>query len=150
MKRLFWIMCLLTGIFGGQALAQPGSWRAPHGREKGGNRTSKKTFISDRINLTEAQAPAFWEIYDQYSEQKIQLKRQMARIRRDGYSLAAQDADLLADIEQMFALRQKELDLEKELKDKLLKVINVRQLAELYRSEKDFLAELVRIFRERE
>ncbi|GAB4401829.1 MAG: hypothetical protein OHK0053_25120 [Microscillaceae bacterium] len=150
MKKLFWMMCLLSGIFGEQALAQPGSWRARMEEKRAEIEQAKKTFISDRINLTETQAPTFWEIYDQYSEEKIQLKRQMARIRRDGYSLAAQDADLLADIEQTFALRQKELDLEKELKEKLLRVINVRQLAELYRSEKDFLAELVRIFRERE
>ena len=51
-------------------------------------------------------------------------------------------------IDKMLALRQQELTLIIEYKDKYLEVINIRQLAELYRSEVEFRKNLLKRFSE--
>jgi 5'-deoxynucleotidase YfbR-like HD superfamily hydrolase len=109
----------------------------------------KKEYIAQRINLNEKQEEKFWVIYDEYIEKKMRLKQQMARIRRQSDNLTATDEDLNTNIDKMFGLQQEELDLDKQSKTKLLTVINVRQLAELYRSEKEFIRRILQTLRGR-
>jgi hypothetical protein len=49
----------------------------------------------------------------------------------------------LANIKETLNLQQKEVDLEREYMSKFLKVINVRQLAELYKAEQVFTQMLI-------
>ncbi len=110
---------------------------------------AKKEFITARINLSEEQEADFWPIYDDYIQQKIRLKTQTNRFKRQNFSMAATDEQLEEAVDQMFTFREEELKLDKEMKEKLLGVINIRQLAELYRSEQEFVAMLVKILREK-
>lgn len=107
----------------------------------------KKEFIGTRINLTDEQAPKFWKVYDKYIEEKFRIKKQLGKLQRSGFSMAATDEELNKSIDKMFELRTKELDLDKKSKAEFLKVLNIRQLAELYRSEKEFFREILRKFR---
>ncbi len=109
----------------------------------------KKEYIGQRINLDTTQENAFWEKYDIYIEKKMRLKQQMARTRRQNDNLTISDQELNENIEKLFVLNQEELDLEKQSKSELLKIINIRQLAELYRSEKEFIRKLLHTLRGR-
>lgn len=107
----------------------------------------KKEFITNRINLSPEQEENFWPVYENYTREKIRIKRNEQQIRRDNFNITASDEQLTQAIDKIFELKQQELDLEKEYRQKLLETINIRQLAELYRSEQDFLREVIKVLR---
>lgn len=109
----------------------------------------KKEFVTNRINLTEEQAEKFWPVYDAYTQERIKLRRQVQKLKQSGFSMAASDEQLKVSIERMFELREEEFKLDKEVKTKLLDILTVRQLAELYRSEQEFLQAIIKAWRDR-
>ena len=110
---------------------------------------AKKEVITDRINLSPEQEKDFWPIYDQYTQDKLVLKRQMQQLRQKSMNMTVTEDQLSKLVDEMFALKQKDLDLDKKAKTDLLKVINIRQLAELYRTETEFLRRILQILREK-
>ncbi len=53
------------------------------------------------------------------------------------------DQQLLEGIRKVQNVRQKELNLEKEYTDRLLKVLSVRQVVNLYKAEREFTRALL-------
>lgn len=98
-------------------------------------------FITQRLSLTETEAQQFWPIFNEYTE-KLQQIRKQAKPEKAFDELA--DADVEKMITTQFDREARELDLKKEYFPKLKKVISVRQIAKLYRAEKDFRNELVK------
>lgn len=111
--------------------------------------TAKIGFITNRLNLSSEQAPKFWPVYNEYSDKKQDIQRSLRKLKSENATLTATDAELLDDMKEMMNLKQKEVDLEKDYMSKFLKVINPRQLAELYKTEQDFRKELLRTLQER-
>jgi hypothetical protein len=99
----------------------------------------KKELLNTRLNLNEKQEKEFWKVYDEYTKQKLMMRRKINQTRKSSLSLASTDEQLNKSIDKMLDLRQEELTLEKEYKVNFLKIINVRQLAELYRTEHEFI-----------
>ncbi len=114
------------------ALAQ----RTPSARDR--ISTAKIGLITDRLNLTTEQAPQFWAVYNEYSDKKRDMKRQLKELRTQNSTLTASDEQVQKSLQEMISLRQKEVDLEKEYMNKFLKTITPRQLAELYDTEQEF------------
>lgn len=109
----------------------------------------KKEIITDRINLTEEQAEKFWPVYDEYTFQRIRLRRKIQQLKNRGFRLTSSDEDIKKSIDQIFEYRKQELDLDLSTKEKLLDIINVRQLAELYNSEQEFIRVILQTLRAR-
>jgi Spy/CpxP family protein refolding chaperone len=108
--------------------------------------TAKIGFITNRLNLTSEQAPKFWPVYNEYNAKKQEIRRALRPFKTA--SATATDEQLLADMKEMIHLRQKEVDLEKDYMNRFLKVINPRQLAQLYHTEQDFRKELLKMLRD--
>jgi hypothetical protein len=98
-------------------------------------------FITQRLSLTETEAQQFWPIFNEYTE-KLQQIRKQAKPEKAFDELA--DADVEKMIATQFDREARELDLKKEYFQKLKKAISVRQIAKLYRADKDFRNELVK------
>jgi hypothetical protein len=64
-------------------------------------------------------------------------------LRRD-VSESMSDQQIRDNITQSFAMRQQELNLEKEYFDKFQKVISLRQVAQLFMAERDFTKEVIK------
>ncbi len=129
-------------------------WAQPNFRERMKERRQeieqvKKEFITQRINLKPEQEKDFWEVYDNYIEQKIDIKRQIASLKNQSDNLTSTDKELEESLDKLFDLQQTELDLDRKTKTELLKIINIRQLTELYKSENEFIRKLVLTLRER-
>jgi Spy/CpxP family protein refolding chaperone len=99
---------------------------------------AKIGLITDRLNLTTDQAPQFWATYNEYSDKKREIKKQLRGLKNHNSHLTATDEQVQKSLQEMIALRQKEVDLEKDYMNKFLKTISPRQLAELYKTEQDF------------
>lgn len=128
MKKLLFvaIVCLLAHA----AVAQDG------GNQKIEN--AKIGLITNRLNLSAEQSQQFWPIYNEFDGKKKEIRKQMRRLIVETNTLTTPDEKILANIKESLNLQQKEVDLEKEYVTKFLKVVNVRQLAELYKAEQMF------------
>lgn len=100
--------------------------------------SAKIGMITERLNLTPEQAPQFWAVYNEYENKKIELKKSIRRTMEEAVSLAATDDKILSAQKQVIALRRKEIDLEEEYMNKILRTITPRQFSELKRTEANF------------
>jgi hypothetical protein len=148
MKKSMFLLTLITaflwiGILKGQS--QPGNFREKLKQiEK-----AKKEFITAKINLKPEQEGKFWEVYDNYIENKLMLRRKNRQLRLRNFTMTATDQELDKAVDDLINLKQQEVDLEKKTKGELLKIINIRQLAELYRSEQEFFQYLLGVLKNR-
>ena len=116
---------------------------------RAGIESAKIGFLTTRLNLTTEQAMRFWPVYKEFTEQRQTLRRSMRQLRIETGASTASDEQLLADLKELMALKQKEVDLERDAMNRLLKVINPHQLAELYKAERDFTKEVLSTLRDR-
>lgn len=98
--------------------------------------SEKIAFITRELELTSDEAQKFWPIYNQYSKEREELRKQ----RRESIQVteATTDADAQKAIENMLSYRQKELDLQKEYIAKFQSVLPGRKVAKLYNAEEKF------------
>ena len=148
MKK-YLVLCFFSFLIFQPLCAQP-----PHMRKRMEDRKveiekAKHEFITTRINLKPEQEKSFWEVYDKYTEERIILRKKIARTKRGSFSMAATDVELEKAFDDLIAFRQKEIDMDKSYKTTLLKIISIRQLSELYRSEHEFLKKVLEILRDK-
>lgn len=150
MKKLLKNLTILFLVLAFQPLkAQPPHLHERIQQRKAEIEQAKRELITTRINLKPEQEKTFWEVYDKYIEERITLRRKIARAKKNGFSMAATDAELEKNFDDLIALRQKEVDMDKNYKILLLKIINIRQLSEIYRTEHDFLKRILEILRDK-
>ena len=99
---------------------------------------AKIGLITNRLNLTTEQSQQFWPVYNEYEAKKQEVRLAIRRLNAETNNLTASDERILSDLRELMSLRQKEVDLDKEYMNRFLKIINVRQLAELYKTEQQF------------
>lgn len=99
---------------------------------------AKIGLITNRLNLTTEQSQQFWPVYNEYEAKKQEVRLAIRRLNAETNNLTASDERILSDLRELMSLRQKEVDLDKDYMNRFLKIINVRQLAELYKTEQQF------------
>ena len=104
---------------------------------------AKIAFITNRVALTQDQAQKFWPLYNEFSTRRRELNRNGRQLRRD-VTDGKSDQQIRENFTQAFAMRQQELNLEKEYFEKFQKVISLRQVAQLFHAEHDFTREVIR------
>jgi hypothetical protein len=105
---------------------------------------AKIAFLTSRLTLTQDQAQRFWPTYNEFVAKRRELNRAARVLRRDATNPGLSDAQLRDNFTQDFALRQQQLNLEKDYFDKAQKVLTLRQLAQLYQAERDFTKEVLK------
>jgi len=100
---------------------------------------ARKEYVLKRLGLPDEQQKKFVPLYDDYAKKQHELQRQIRQLRFEANSLALTDAELTADIDKLLELKQKDLELEKEYLTKFKTVLNIKQIVEMYKAEKDFV-----------
>lgn len=139
MKKYFFLLVILFCV---SLKAQAQSERRQQRIE-----TAKIAIITNRLNLSPEQAKMFWPVYNEYVSKRKEIRKSMKQLRVENANLDASDDELVADMRKMLAFRRSEADLDKEYFEKLLKVISPRQLATLYKTEKEFTKMLLKRLR---
>ena len=101
-------------------------------------------FITGRVVLTQDQAQRFWPLYHDFIAKRRDLNRAARLLRREAASPNLNDAQLRDNFNQDFALRQQQLNLEKDYFERVQKVLSLHQVAQLYQAERDFTKEVLR------
>ncbi len=144
--RTFFLICLcLVTLTGSQPARAQGRGRL---RQQGGRISqldnAKIAFITSRLTLSQDEAQRFWPMYNDFVAKRRELNRSARQLRRDAGSAGLTDTQLRDNFTQDFALRQQQLNLEKDYFDKAQKVLNLHQIAQLYQAERDFTKEVLK------
>ena len=149
MKKILIIALFLTSI---GALAQNNVQATEKARENAKAKldAARIALITERLSLTPEQAQAFWPLYNEYAEQRRQLQLQY-REQRQGLDLEnlteEQQRQLL---QQRMEQKQKQLNLENKYSERMLGVINARQMMALKKAEDDFRTMILRRIEQRQ
>lgn len=135
------MLLALTGAF-----AQPGKGPGA-GRRLEKIEAARVAFLTNRLSLTTEQAQKFWPLYNEFDAKRRALRKRSSGRAREMATLA--DNQLQGAVDDLFAARQEELNLEKEYSVKFQKAITLRQLLVLYRSEREFTKFLLKKIEER-
>ena len=104
---------------------------------------AKIAFITSRLTLNQDQAQRFWPMYNEFVAKRRELNRTSRLLRRDATNAGLSDAQLRDNFTQDFAIRQQQLNLEKDYFEKAQKVLTLRQVAQFYQAERDFTKEVL-------
>jgi hypothetical protein len=127
-KFLFFITIFTLSTF---AFAQP----------EGGKRGEKLealriAFITERLNLTAAEAQVFWPVYNEHHNKQKEIRGQAKDAAKNAD--AATDAEIEKIIAAHFDTEQRLLNLQKEYYTQLKKVLPLRKIMKLHRAEREF------------
>jgi hypothetical protein len=137
------LCCLVLGT------SQP-AWAQGRGRlgQSGGRITqldnAKIAFITSRLTLSQDQAQRFWPLYNDFIAKRRELNRSARLLRRAANSSGLSEAQLRDNFSQDFAIRQQQLNLEKDYFANAQKVLTLHQIAQLYQAERDFTKEVLK------
>lgn len=141
MKRLFVVPLILLS-FQFLAQAQPGANRPPAGERI---RAYRVAVYTDVLQLSAEEAQNFWPIFNEYTANREKLQQQM---RPDRQLDVMSDTEVEEYVRKHFDIRQREIDLEKDLATRLRKVLPIRKVAKLPAAEREFREGLVKKLQE--
>ncbi len=142
-RNLLALLLLLS--VAGTAQAQPGGKRQ---ERLGRLENAKIAYLTDKLSLTQEQAQRFWPVYNEFSDKRRDLNRRQRLLRTENPE-SLTDQQLRDNLTQMLAIRQSELNLEKEYLEKFQKVISLRQVAQLFIAEREFTKVLLQRLNDR-
>jgi hypothetical protein len=111
----------------------------------------KIAFLTNKLELTSKEAQAFWPLYNEYNSKMDKLRKSKKsdfdELKNKGENLSEKELEVFMN--EIFATRQKELDLQKEYFEKYSKVLPMKKVALLYQAENQFKRELLRKIKEK-
>lgn len=146
MKKLYSAI-LLAVFFSTSLFAQEKRERSPEMFEK--IKAEKISYFTDKLNLTPAEAQAFWPVYNEFEKKRFDIHRQIHDFER------MHDEDIAklssAEIEKMTSNYiesfEKEAVLLREYNKQFQKILSNKKVLLLYRTENEFRSHLIREFR---
>jgi hypothetical protein len=106
----------------------------------------RKTYFTEKLELTDEEAKAFWPLYDDFSNRKMK----MVKDERNTYSYGHKNAENLSDqeildiLKKVNKLKEDQLKLEAEYyQDKFLKALPAQKVLKLGKVEWDFRRHLM-------
>ena len=148
MKKL--LLGILTLFCLGNLVAQenPIEKQDPKNLEK--IQAARIALISEKLKLTPAQAEKFWPVYREFTENRMELRKQFRDAERN-QDVAKPKADRDQELLKLgLQLKQQNVDLEKNYSERLLKVISAQQLLTLPKAEEEFRRMLLQRLQDRE
>lgn len=113
-------------------------------------KAQKTGFLTQRLDLSPAEAEKFWPVYNQYDKEIEAARKEMREHHRSVKNDAeVTEAEAAAAIDKELAGRQKELDIRKKYAAEFKKTIGAVKTMKLGKAERDFHKELLQRVRER-
>jgi len=99
---------------------------------------ARVAYITDQLALTPEEAEKFWPIYREFTSKRRALRLQLYKARNSPDPSKTQEQNEKALVDQLFEIKQEELNLEKEYSARMLKVISAQKLRALPDAERGF------------
>ncbi|MEO6520496.1 MAG: hypothetical protein ABIN91_02390 [Mucilaginibacter sp.] len=105
-------------------------------------RLIRTAYITKRLELTPAQAEKFWPLYNKYQEEMAAVQKQ---IRQNNSPSQTNGKDQVLN---ELALDEKKTNIKKFYTNEFLKILPFEKVSLIYKSEKDFMDEVIKKMRE--
>lgn len=134
MKHIF-ASILMSCVFCAALSAQPDP-------EKQNDRIAayRVAVFTEVLNLTSEEAQGFWPVFNEFQGKREQLQKQLKPSKQ---LESMNDAEVEEYLKKYFELKQQEVDLERDLTQRLRKVLPVRKIAKIPVAEREFRERLV-------
>ncbi len=110
--------------------------------------SAKIALITQRLELSPEQAERFWPIYREYSEKQREIHQDFQQLKRNYRPNTATEEESKALIDRGLEIKEQMISLDKQYSERMLNVINNRQLLKLREAENDFRQQLMRRLKE--
>lgn len=131
------ILILLTLCFSFGALAQSAETLQKI-------EAARIALITERLGLSPQQAEKFWPIYREFGMQRKEIRKDFDLARRTFDPNKASEQENKKMLDMANQVKERQLKLERDYSERILKVITVRQLNSLRKAENDFKQMLLR------
>lgn len=125
------LVLLLTALPG--LRAQGGKYADAEARIE----NARIAYITRELALTPEQGQRFWPIYNEYSTKRRELRKSHDQLRR-GASATMTEEQARDNLKKIVALSKSEVDMTEDYFGKFQKVVSARQVAQLYKAEREF------------
>lgn len=113
-------------------------------------KSQRIAFISQRLDLSPAEAEKFWPVFNQYDREQEAVRKELRDLHRELRKDAANtEAEAGAALDREMAARQKDLDIRRKYVGEFRRTIGAVKALQLGRAERDFNRELLKRLRER-
>lgn len=107
----------------------------------------KISYLTARLDLTEAEAQKFWPIYNAFEEEMKDFRPPHPGEAKPDIE-AMSDAEIENKINEMFKNQYQRIELEEAYFQKFKAVIPLQKVMKMYKAEKDFKKEIIEKFKE--
>jgi hypothetical protein len=112
----------------------------------------KVAYITEKLNLTSAEAEKFWPLYNAYDEKRRDLRKQEKRVvfnkLKDGFETMS-DAEANKLLDEYLDIKTKELELTRALVQDLKATISPKKIIILRKTEEEFKRKLLERIKQR-
>lgn len=106
----------------------------------------KKTFFTEKLQLTTVESEQFWKIYDQYETEGMQLKKSLKESKSKKYS-EMNDQEIYQFVDHALIIKEKKVQLQKTYFKQFKKVLPAQKYLKLLRIEEQFRQYLLKQMR---
>ena len=145
MKKLYTTIIAIVCFFG--VNAQDRREKSPEMFEK--MKVEKISFFTSKLDLSPAEAQAFWPVYNEFEKKRFDIKRQIHEFERMPEEEFAKLTE--SEIEKLtnnyIGSFEKEAQLLKEYNKQFLKILPKKKVLMMYRTENEFRSHLIREYK---
>jgi hypothetical protein len=147
-KAICLLVMALTSIT--LAWSQPGPPPPPGGeKRKEKVEALKRSYYSEKLELTSTEAEKFWPIYNEFSKKEDALRKAGKGDRKKGEEPKLNEKEALAEIDRVAQNKKAHIDLESQFLKDCLPVLGPDRTMRLVRLEHEFQRELLQHMKER-
>ncbi|MRG47744.1 hypothetical protein GFS24_21655 [Chitinophaga sp. SYP-B3965] len=106
-------------------------------------------YISRELDLTSEEAEKFWPVYKKYSKEVNELLADRKRKAKELKGQPRTDAIAEEALDKELGYERKMLEIKTRYKQEFMKILPARKVGNIYRSEREFRAMMIRQLKER-
>ena len=112
-------------------------------------KAEKISFFTSKLDLTPAEAQAFWPVYNEYEKKKFDIQRKIHDFERmpDEKFASLSDSEIEKLTNSYIESFELEGNLRKEYQKQFMKILPLKKVLLMYRTENEFRSHLIREFR---
>lgn len=112
-------------------------------------KAEKISFFTSNLDLTPAEAQAFWPVYNEFEKKRFDIQRQKHEFERkpDEKIAGLSESEIEKITTDYIESFEREADLLKEYHKQFLKILPKKKVLMMYRTENEFRSHLIREYR---
>ena len=112
-------------------------------------KAEKISFFTSKLDLTSAEAQAFWPVYNEFEKKRFDIQRQIHNFERmsDDDYIKLSESEIVKMTNNYIDSFEKEASLRKEYHNKFLKILPQKKVLLMYRTENEFRSHMMREYR---